>query len=91
MSAQITCSVLLSASKRFARNCGIVMESSAFSENTLSLLAQRIQFAAVPSARPIPIHICPKPNASIEPGSPISSHADISDACADRAATQGPI
>ena len=39
----------------------------------------------------MPIHIWPKPKARIEPGRPISSHADISDACADKAVTQGPM
>ena len=47
------------------------------------------QFAIVPSPRPTAIHACPVPNAYTEPGSPISSHPLISDACADNAAT-GP-
>jgi len=89
--AQITCSVLDFVAKRFERYCGTVIASPAALENFLSLVAQKIQFAAVPSTRPIPIHIWPKPNAMMEPGSPIKSHADISDACADIAVTQGPI
>lgn len=41
--------------------------------------------AAVPSARPKPIRILPKPTARMELGRPMSSQADISDACADTA------
>ena len=67
------------------------MESPAALENCLRRLAQNIQFAAVPSASPIPIQICPKPKARIDPGRPIRSHADISEACADMAVTHGPI
>ena len=40
---------------------------------------------------PMPIHICPKPKARMEPGRPIRSQADISEACADMAVTHGPI
>ncbi len=67
------------------------MESSATLLNLRRRAAQKIQFAAVPSARPRPIQICPKPKARMEPGRPISSQADMSDACADMAVTQGPI
>ena len=55
--AQITCSALDFVAKRFERYCGTVIASPAALENFLSLVAQKIQFAAVPSARPIPIHI----------------------------------
>ena len=91
MTAQIICKNLLFDRKRFVRYCGSVMESFAALEKVRSRLAHRIQLAAVPMARPMPIHIWPKPKARIEPGRPISSHADISDACADKAVTQGPM
>ena len=91
MIAQITCSALLLVANRLVRYCGSVMESLETLLNFLSLLAQKIQLAAVPIASPIPIQICPNPNASTDPGRPMSSHADMSDACADIAATHGPI
>ena len=91
ISAHVNCSDLESVAKRFVRYCGNVIASSAALENVRRRFAHRIQLAAVPNARPIPIHICPKPKAKIDPGSPISSHADISDACADSAVTQGPM
>ena len=91
MIAQITCSVLLFAMNLLPRYCGTVMASPAALENFLRRFATKIQLAAVPRPSPIPIHICPNPNARILPGSPIRSHADISDACADIAATHGPI
>ena len=49
--AQITCSVLDFVAKRFERYCGTVIASPAALENFLSLVAQKIQFAAVPSTR----------------------------------------
>ncbi len=91
MTAQMICSALDLVAKRLDRYCGSVIASPAALENLRSRFAQKIQFAAVPSASPMPIHICPKPNAMMEPGRPIKSHADISDACADIAVTQGPI
>lgn len=91
MSAHTSCSARESTAKRFVRYCGSVMESFAALEKVRRRLAHRIQLAAVPMARPMPIHIWPKPKARIEPGRPISSHADISDACADKAVTQGPM
>ena len=78
--AHTTCRVFFSLANLLVRYCGTVIESPAACENFLSLFAQNIQLAAVPKTRPMPIHICPKPNASIDPGSPMRSHADISDA-----------
>ena len=91
MQAQTTCRVFFSLANRLVRYCGTVMESPAALENSRSLLAQKIQLAAVPRASPMPIQIWPKPKARMEPGSPINSQADISEACADMAVTQGPM
>ena len=91
MIAQIICRVWVLAANRLLRYWGRVMASPAALENFRSLVATKIQLAAVPSARPIPIHIWPKPKAMILPGSPISSQADMSDACADMAVTHGPM
>ena len=57
MIAQMICSVLDFVAKRFDRYCGNVIASPAALENLRSRFAQKIQLAAVPSARPIPIHI----------------------------------
>lgn len=67
------------------------MASPAAFENFRSRFAEKIQLAAVPRARPMPIHIWPNPNARMLPGSPIKSQADISEAWADIAVTQGPM
>ena len=91
MIAQITCSVLLFAINLLPRYCGTVMASPATLESFLRRFATKIQLAAVPRPSPMPIHIWPNPKARMLPGSPIRSHADMSDACADMAATQGPI
>ena len=73
------------------RYCGRVIESFAAFEKQRKRLATKIQLSAVPIARPMPIHACPKPKARILPGSPISSQALISDAWALIAVTHGPI
>ena len=91
ISAHTTCRIGLELANRLVRYWGMVMESLAAFENSRSRLAQKIQLAAVPMARPMPIQICPKPKARMEPGRPMSSQADISDACADMAVTQGPM
>ena len=91
ITAQMICSAGFFVLNRLDRYCGSVMASSAASLKQRRRRATMIQFAAVPSARPMPIHIWPKPNASMLPGKPISIHADISEACADIAVTQGPI
>ena len=91
MTAQMICKVRLFVAKRLDRYCGSVIESFAASEKQRRRRATMIQFAIVPRARPIPIQIWPKPKARIEPGRPISSHADMSDACALIAVTHGPI
>ena len=64
----------------FDRYSGIVIASFAAAEKLLSLLATSNQLRIVPAARPIPIHIFPKPKARILPGNPISNHPLISDA-----------
>ena len=87
----MSCSTRLLVAKRLDRYCGSVMASPAASEKQRSRRATKIQLAAVPSARPMPIQICPKPKARMEPGSPISSQADISEAWADMAVTHGPM
>ena len=79
------------ARKRFCRYSGRVMESFAAFENFLRRLATKIQLRAVPMARPMPIQALPRPKARTEPGRPMRSHADMSEACALRAVTQGPI
>ena len=89
--AQMICSALLSVAKRFLKYCGKVMESFAATEKLRNLFATKIQLSAVPSARPIPIHTLPMPNAKILPGKPIKSQPLISDACALIAVTHGPI
>ena len=91
MTAQMICKARLLVAKRFERYCGSVMESFAASEKQRSRRATKIQFRAVPMARPMPIQIWPKPKARILPGRPISSHADMSDACALIAVTHGPM
>ena len=80
MTAQTICKTFDLEANLFVRYCGTVIESFAACENFLSLFAQRIQLAAVPRARPMPIHIWPKPKARTEPGSPIRSQPDISEA-----------
>ena len=89
--AHASCNALELTANRLVRYCGSVIASSAALEKVRRRFAQRIQLAAVPKASPIPIHICPNPKAKIDPGRPISSHADISDACADSAVTHGPM
>ena len=78
--AQIILSAELFAINLLVRYWGIVIESPAAAENFRSLFATIIQLSAVPIARPMPIHAWPRPNAIILQGSPIRSHALISDA-----------
>ena len=84
-------SVWLFESKRFERYWGSVIASFAAFENLRRRFAQKIQLSAVPMARPMPIHALPIPKASMLPGSPIKSHALISEAWALIAVTHGPI
>ena len=69
----------------------LLMESPAALEKRRSLVATKIQLAAVPNAKPIPIQTCPIPNAKSEPGKPIKSQPLMSDACALIAVTKGPM
>ena len=57
ITAQIICSAGLDDANLFDRYCGSVIASFEALENFLSLFATNIQFAMVPSPRPIPIHI----------------------------------
>ena len=67
------------------------MESPDASEKRRRRPATKIQFRIVPSARPMPIQTLPMPKARMEPGKPMRSQPDMSEACADIAETHGPI
>ena len=74
----------------FSKKVGNVSELLARIVYLLSRLEINNQLHTVPINNPTAIQICPVPNAYIEPGSPINNHPLISDACADKAATNAP-
>ena len=69
------------------KNSGIVREFFDTTECFLSLLATKSQEQYDPIRRPIPIHACPRPARTMDPGRPIRSQPLMSDACADMALT----
>ena len=64
------------------------MELFAFMVYLLRREEIHTQLNVVPRNRPIAIHACPVPMAYTAPGNPIRSHPLMSEACADKAATQ---
>ena len=91
MIAHTTFKTELLLANLFVRYWGSVIESPEALEKRRSLVATKIQLAAVPNAKPIPIQTCPIPNAKSEPGKPIKSQPLMSDACALIAVTKGPM
>ncbi len=89
--AQAILSAGFEVAKRFVRYCGSVIESPAACEKRRRRAATNAQLAIVPSARPMPIQTLPMPKARMEPGKPMRSQPDMSEACADIAETHGPI
>ena len=73
--------------KRLEKNSGMVREFLDTKECFLRRLATNSQEQYEPMSSPIPIHACPRPARTMDPGSPIRSHPLMSEACADIALT----
>ena len=85
--AQMILRYPFSSPKRLEKNSGMVSAFLETNECFLSLFATKSQEQYDPINRPTPIQTCPRPATTMEPGSPISSHPLMSDACADIALT----
>ena len=82
--------IFFSSRKRFSKNIGNVNELLARMVYLLSLLEINNQLHTVPINKPTAIQHWPVPSAYTLPGRPIRSQPLISDACADKAATNAP-